>query len=289
MAGVDLSIILVSFNSREYLRGCLNSIYENTGHSIRYEIFVVDNNSQDQTLKMLQENYPEVRTLDNAENLGFAKANNQALRLAAGRYLLLLNSDTFVLGHALEKMVEYMDQHREAGALAPKLLNEDGQTTQTQGSSWAKRQWASPRARKVNFISGAAFLLRRETYKNVGGLDEHFFFYNEDWDWCKRILKNGWEIHYFPGAAVIHYGGKSTGFLGRRATVEGLRGGLYLAWKHYPLFFPLYRLGLIFFLLLLLLGNIWRAPLRRAAREKIAAYAQVIWIALRWYNEKYYV
>jgi len=282
---VDLSIVIVSFNNREYLRGCLNSIYENTGQTLKYEIFVVDNNSQDQTLKMLQENYPEVRTLDNTENLGFAKANNQALRLTSGRYLLLLNSDTFVLGHSLEKMVEYMDRHKEAGALSPKLLNADGQTTQTQGSFWSKRKWETLSARKVRFISGAAFLIRQETYKNVGGLDENFFFYNEDLDWCKRILKNGWEIHYFPAAAIIHYGGKSTGFLGRRAVVEGLSGGLYLVYKHYRLFFPLYRLLLLIFLAVCLLGNIWRAPLQRAARDKIAAYWQVILIAARWYNK----
>ena len=281
---MDLSIVIVAFNSREYLRGCLNSIYENTGQSIKYEILVVDNNSQDGTLKLLQENYPEVRTLDNAENVGFARANNQALQLARGRYLLLLNSDTFVLGHSLEKMVEYMDAHREAGALSPKLLNADGQTVQTQGSSWQKKKWETLNAREVSFISGAAFLLRRETYKNVGGLDENFFFYNEDVDWCKRILKNGWEIHYFPAAAVIHYGGKSTGFLGRRATVEGLRGGLYLVYKHYRWVFPLYLFLLVFFLILFLLGNVFRAPFRRTAREKIAAYGQVIGIALRWYN-----
>ena len=130
-------------------------------------------------------------------------------------------------------------------------------------------------------------MIRQETYKNVGGLDENFFFYNEDLDWCKRILKNGWEIHYFPAAAIIHYGGKSTGFLGRRATVEGLRGGLYLVCKHYRWIFPLYLFLLVFFLTLFLLGNILRAPFRRSAREKIAAYGQVILIALQWYNKKH--
>ncbi|MDR1323202.1 MAG: glycosyltransferase family 2 protein, partial [Candidatus Margulisbacteria bacterium] len=175
-AAPDLSISIVSFNNREYLRGCLNSIYENIGNHLRYEIFVVDNNSVDQTLQMLQENYPAVQVIDNAENAGFARANNQALRLAAGRYMLLLNNDTFVLGHSLEQMVDFMDAHRGVGALAPKLLDGDALTTQKPGSTLAQKDWAAVEPRQVKFISGAAFLIRRETYKNVGGLDENFFF-----------------------------------------------------------------------------------------------------------------
>jgi GT2 family glycosyltransferase len=274
---VDLSIIIVAFNNREYLRACLNSLYENAGQRLRYEIFVVDNNSQDQTLQMLQENYPGVQIIDNQENVGFARANNQALRLASGRYLLLLNSDTFVLGGSLEKMLEYMDTHREAGALSPRLLHSDGQTVQRQGGGWQKRKWLAGTPQKVKFISGAAFLIRRETYKNVGGLDENFFFYNEDLDWCRRILHNGWEIHYYPEAAVIHYGGQSTGFLGTRATVEGLRGGLYFAYKHYRWLFPLYAGLLGGLLLLLMLGNLLSLPLamdRKKRRGRIAAYWQ---------------
>ncbi|MDR1453874.1 MAG: glycosyltransferase family 2 protein [Candidatus Margulisbacteria bacterium] len=276
----DLSIIIVTFNNREYLRGCLNSIYENIGNRLRYEIFVVDNNSQDQTLQMLQENYPAVQVIDNAENAGFAKANNQALCLAAGRYLLLLNNDTFVLGHSLEQMVDFLDTRRAVGALSPKLLNGDALTVQRQGSVLSQKDWTAAAPRPVKFISGAAFLIRRETYKNVGGLDENFFFYNEDLDWCRRILQNGWQIYYYPAASIIHYGGKSTGFIGRRATVEGLRGGLYFVYKHYRLLFPLYFILLTAGLILLILGNILRLLFAKAATEKIAAYAQVLWLAV---------
>lgn len=280
---MDLSIVIVAFNNQEYLRSCLNSIYENTGHQIKYEIFVVDNNSQDQTLKMLQENYPGVRIIDNRENLGFARANNQALRLAQGRYMLLLNNDTFVLGGTLEKIIEYMDIHREAGALSPRLLNSDGKTVQAQGSTLQRKKYFKNTPQKVNFISGAAFLIRRETYKNVGGLDENFFFYNEDLDWCRRILRNGWEIHYYPEAAVIHYGGKSTGFLGRRAVVEGLRGGIYYVYKHFRWVFPLYLVLFLVLLLLFLAGNIVFWPLainKKNTREKISAYWQLLLIIL---------
>jgi GT2 family glycosyltransferase len=279
-AAPDLSIIIVAFNNREYLRACLNSIYENIGNRLRYEIFVVDNNSQDQTLQMLQENYPAVQVIDNAENVGFAKANNQALRLAAGRYLLLLNNDTFVLGHSLEQMVDFMDAHRTIGALAPKLLDGAALTTQRQGSALSPEDWTAAAPRPVKFISGAAFLLRRETYKNVGGLDENFFFYNEDLDWCRRILQNGWQIYYYPEASIIHYGGRSTGFIGRRAVVEGLRGGLYFVYKHYRPVFPLYFVLLLAGLLALILGNLLRLLFAKTAAEKIAAYAQVIWLAL---------
>ncbi|MDR1114440.1 MAG: glycosyltransferase, partial [Candidatus Margulisbacteria bacterium] len=182
--------------------------------------------------------------------------------------------------HSLEQMVDFMDARRGIGALAPKLLDGDALTTQKPGSALAQKDWAAAEPRQVKFISGAAFLIRRETYKNVGGLDENFFFYNEDLDWCRRILQNGWQIYYYPEAAIIHYGGKSTGFIGRRATVEGLRGGLYFVYKHYRPLFPLYFVLLSAGLLALICGNILGLLFTKTAAEKIATYAQTLWLAI---------
>ena len=166
----DLSIIIVTYNNKDLLGNCLNSLYENVSNTIRYEIFIVDNNSTDNTHQMLQEKFPLVKVIDNKENLGFARANNQALAQAAGRYFLLLNNDTFVLRDSLEKLVQFMDQQPKVGAVSPRLVEADGKTTQVQGSSLQKKIWLSSEPLTVKFISGAAFLIRRQTYQNIGGL-----------------------------------------------------------------------------------------------------------------------
>ena len=279
---IDLSIIIVSYNNKELLRQCLNSIHENVSTDCHYEIIVVDNNSQDNAVKMLQEEFPYVAVIDNSENYGFAKANNMGLRIAQGRYIILLNNDTFVLGRSFETLIEYMDAHPEVGAVSPRLLNGDGVTTQFQGGGSTKK-WLSKTPRKVSFITGAALLIRQAVYKNVGGLDEKFFFYNEDLDWCTRMLKAGWQIHYVPLASVIHYGGKSTHFISKRAIIEGIKGGLYYAYKHYrwalPVYIPLLLLyclleiGISFFKIVFLFQP-------KAAWERILAFVTLLGIVL---------
>jgi GT2 family glycosyltransferase len=274
---IDLSIIIVSYNNRELLRHCLQSVYENT--NVSYEVFVVDNNSQDNTLQMVQEYYPQVKVIDNQENVGFARANNQALRQAQGRYLLLLNNDTFVLGDCFDQLVRFMDRQPNVGAVSPKLLNSDGVTVQIQGSGVHKKQWLSAKPVPVSFISGAAFMVRRETYKNVGGLDEKFFFYNEDLDWCKRIRSYGWEIYYYPDSAVIHYGGKSTGFISSRALVEGIKGGVYFCYKHYRWIFPLYWVLILIYCLGGVCFNV-TGLFQAARRERLKGFSRLIYILI---------
>lgn len=280
---LDLSIIIVSFNNLTLLENCLNSVYENVGNTITYEIIVVDNNSRDGTLKMLQEKFPTVQTIDNQENLGFAKANNQAMRRAQGRYFLLLNNDTFVFQDSLEKLIKFMDSDKSIGAVSPRLLNEDGKTTQYQGSSLNKKIWDSTKPIPVKFISGAAFLIRCEAYEKIGGLDEKFFFYNEDLDWCLRLLKSGWKIYYYPQSIVIHYGGKSSKLIKRKTFVEGLKGGLYFCYKHHRWAFPLYVILLTLYLfieffctLIILLFS----KNKKNNLEKLGALLEVIYLAL---------
>lgn len=277
----DLSIIIVTFNNKDLLESCLNSLFENVSNTISYEIFVVDNNSQDSTLQLLQEKFPSVKVIDNKENLGFAKANNQAMRNARGRYFLLLNNDTFVLQDSLEKMVKFMDQNKNIGALSPRLLEADGKTIQLQGSSLQKKIWLSTKPLPVKFISGAAFLIRAQAYQNIGGLDEKFFFYNEDLDWCYRLHKNGWDIYYFPESSVIHYGGKSSRLIKKQTFVEGFKGGLYFCYKHYRPLLPFYLMLLFIYILLALILTIFQIILFKNKKnyiEKLKAFAEILFL-----------
>ena len=204
----DLSIIIVNANNQRLLKECLQSIDKNT-HKISFEIIISDNASTDGSQEMVKDDFPQVKLIENKENLGFAKANNQALKIYQGRYALLLNNDTLVKDSALDKMVEFMDQNQETGACGPKLLNTDG-STQHQGGLLAKRFWKAKDPRPVDFIIGAALLVRKEVIDKVGMMDENLFFYNEDLDWCLRIRKAGWKIFFLPQAEIIHYGGQSS-------------------------------------------------------------------------------
>lgn len=229
----DLSICIVNYNAKKLLDECLESIYCNTKR-ISFEIFVVDNGSVDGSTSMVKEKYPEVKLIENDCNVGFAKANNQALRESQGRYVLLLNNDTVVLPNALDKLVEFMDSHPEAGACGARLLNPDG-TLQPQCRRGFQTPIAAvshllyldrlfPKSRifgkyfltyldsdkthEVDTVSGACELVRREAMDKVGMLDEQFFIYSEDIDWCLRIKKAGWKVYYVYEAEIIHYGGQ---------------------------------------------------------------------------------
>ncbi|MCX6357182.1 MAG: glycosyltransferase family 2 protein, partial [Candidatus Aureabacteria bacterium] len=229
----DLSIIVVSWNSRPYLEACLSSLSEGAG-PIAYEAFVVDNGSTDGSAAFVRERFPQVQLIANPENRGFAAANNQALRLAAGRYAILLNPDTRVHPHALEKLVRFMDDRPDAGACGPLLLNEDGSPQHaarrfpTFGYAlgartimgrlgFFRKSYDAGRMRGVIFRettevdqpSGAALLLRRSVLEQVGLLDERFFIFYEEVDLCRRIRDAGRRIYLFPGATITHYGGRS--------------------------------------------------------------------------------
>jgi len=222
---MDLSIIIVSWNTRELLAQCLQSVGENV------QTFVVDNASTDGSPDMVLERFPWVHLIENIENVGFARANNQALRLSQGRYVLLLNSDTEVQAGALETLVTFMDEHPEAGAAGPYLLNSDG-TLQPSchplltperefwrllflermlpRATYPMARWDTQCPHEVEVIKGACLLLRRETLDQVGLLDERYFIYSEEMDLCYRIRRAGWRLYWVPQARVIHYGEAST-------------------------------------------------------------------------------
>lgn len=232
---LDLSIIIVSWNVRELLRRCLQSIISNPKSQWLTEIIVVDNASTDGSAAMVRDGFPQVQLLVNDENLGFTIANNQAIARSRGRYVLLLNPDTEVLGDALATMVGYMDAHPEVGALGPQLLNPDGSVQPSRRrfptmataflESTILQQWfpdncvlrryyvldqPDDRTQEVDWVVGAALLVRREAIEQVGPLDEGFFMYSEELDWCRRIKAQGWKVVYLPTAKMIHHGAQSS-------------------------------------------------------------------------------
>lgn len=269
---LDLSVIIVSFNNKKLLEECLYSIYART-HKITFEVIVVDNNSTDGSPAMVAHSFPAAIIIENKENLGFSRANNQGLRIYKGRYALLLNNDTVVQDYALDQMVEFMDKSEKAGACGPKLLNVDG-NPQRQGGLFGPRFWRAEKPAEANFVIGACLMVRREVVDRVGLMDENLFFYNDDLDWCLRIRRAGWKIYFLPQARVIHYGGYSSKQkFNRRLFVEGFKGGLYFTRKHYGEWaYQSYRLCLSLSLCLCL-------PFLLCNPEKMAAYMEIIKIA----------
>ena len=222
---MKLSIVIVSYNVRRYLDQCLESV-KKAIVDIDTETFVVDNASSDDTMAVLPQNYSWVKFVANDENVGFARANNQAIRQSKGDYVLLLNPDTTVGEHTLRDALKFMDEHPEAGGAGVMMHNEDGtlapESRRAIPTPWVsalkmlgftKRYymthlpWDEPN--QIEVISGAFCLLRRKALDEVGLLDEDFFMYGEDIDLSYRLLKGGWQNWYLP-LPITHFKGKST-------------------------------------------------------------------------------
>ncbi|MCX8067579.1 MAG: glycosyltransferase family 2 protein [Anaerolineae bacterium] len=229
----DLSVLIVNWNVRDLLRRCLRSVLVNSP-SCQLEIIVVDNGSTDGSVEMVRTEFPQVLLIANPDNRGFPAANNQGLAVARGRYVLLLNPDTEVVGNALETMIAFADAHPDVGVVGPQLLNPDGtiQSSRrrfpTLATAIFESTWLQPYAPRrlltryyvldrpdgeiqdVDWVTGAALMARREAIEQVGPLDEGFFMYSEELDWCRRFRDAGWRVVYLPTAQVVHYGGKSS-------------------------------------------------------------------------------
>ena len=275
----DLSIILVNYNGSKFIENCLNSIYKVT-HEINFEIILVDNNSTDNSIEIVKTKFPGATIIKNPRNLGFCKANNLGLKIYRGRYAMLLNTDTITQDGAFDQMVDFMDRNNDAGACAPKLLNPDN-SPQHQGGFFAQRFWLSDKPVKVNFAVGACLLVRRKVIDKIGGLDENFFFGNDDLDWCLRIRKAGWNIYYLPQAEVIHYGGFTTKRFNPGLYVEGFRGGLYFAKKHYgKLAYQIYRSILVIFISLLIIISIPFYPFLKN-KPRLGTYWEILKVCFK--------
>ena len=222
---MKLSVVIVSYNVRSYLEECLKSVQEAL-EGIEGEVFVVDNHSDDDSVEIVRQVYPWVNLIVNLENLGFAKANNQAIRRAQGEYVLLLNPDTVVTQDTFRGVLAFMDEHPKAGSAGVMMCYEDGsrapESRRAVPTPWVaarkmlgftKRYYLSDlpwdQPCKIEVVSGAFCLLRHQALKTVGLLDEDFFMYGEDIDLSYRLLKGGWENWYLP-YPIIHYKGKST-------------------------------------------------------------------------------
>lgn len=230
MTEVDISICIVTYQALGLLRDCLRSLYENVG--LNFEVIIVDNGSKDGTAQMIEQEFPAVRFVENETNLGYTRPMNQALQMGSGRYLLQLNPDTLVLPHALERMVEFLENHPEAGICGPKVLNSDG-TLQKPCRRGEPRPLAvlayftglarlfpdskvfgqylmsyidEDETHPVAGVSGSCMLIRRAVVDQIGYLDERFFAYQEDADYCLRARQAGWQVCYFPEAQIIHFG-----------------------------------------------------------------------------------
>ena len=225
-----LSIIIVSWNTADLLENCLASIIANPP-AAPFEIWVVDNASTDNSPRMVQEKFPRVHLIENRENIGFARANNQALQRCEGKYILLLNPDTLVASGALQALIDFLDEHSEAGAAGARLRNPDGslqisshpQPTLSREfwrmfhldafapyAAYPLTKWETNEPEEVDVLMGACLVLRKEALDEVGFLDEDYFMYSEEVDLCYRIQSAGWGLYWVPQAEVVHFGGQSS-------------------------------------------------------------------------------
>lgn len=253
----DLSIIIVNWNTRDLLAKCLRCV-ESTVKKVSYETYVVDNNSSDGSQDMVQRDFPAVRLIANTDNVGFARANNQAIRLSQGRYILLLNSDAFVKENTLDHMLAFMDSHPDAGMAGCKLLYEDGRlqpscatfpTLATEfyiatglDKLFAKSKifgqylmtdWDYSDTRPVDVIMGAFMLARAEVIQKVGLMDEAFFMYSEEVDWCYRFKAAGWKVYFCPDVETIHLWGGSSKAVKVESLIRLYRARVQFFRKHY--------------------------------------------------------
>lgn len=260
---MKLSIIIVSFNTRDFLLNCLSSIYAQS-LPFEWEIVVIDNNSSDGSPETVMVRFPDVRLYELPTNRGFSAANNIGLTAAKGEYCLLLNSDTVILPGALEELIRYLDEHREAAAVGPKVLNSDGTFQRsffdfphaikiffhslgltplisrafnainlrvTRGPALIRK--LNPAAIcSVDYLLFACVLIRSIVFKKIGFLDENIFFYHEDCEFGYRMFSHGMKIHYYPKSMVIHFGGASSKKIADQAFIN-YYGSLLYVFKKY--------------------------------------------------------
>ena len=227
---MDLSIVIVNWNTKDLLQQCLESILIFPPERA-FDIWVVDNASSDNSAKMVKTRFPQVNLIESEQNLGFGKGNNLALQACSGEYILLLNPDTEVRPDALEQLCAFLDHNPKAGVAGARLFYQDG-TLQTScypfptltRELWRllhldrfktygvydQIHWDQNSPREVDVIQGAALLVRREVLNQVGLFDPDYFMYTEEVDLCYRIQKAGWQLFWVPQAQIIHYEGQST-------------------------------------------------------------------------------
>ena len=251
--GNQLSIIIVSWNTRVLLADCLASVYTHPPQC-SFDVWVVDNASDDGSAQMVRDDFPQTRLIESGENLGFAGGNNLAVNASNGRYILLLNSDTIVKAGALTTLVQFLDENPQVGAAGSRLLNLDESLQSSchpmptlSRELWRlfhldklqaygryhMHKWDTIQPRRVDIIQGASFIVRRDVLDKVGLLDDSYFMYSEEVDLCYRLHKAGWDLYWVPESQVIHYGGQSTRQVAADMFIELYRGKHHYFQKNY--------------------------------------------------------
>lgn len=227
---MDLSIVIVSWNVADLLANCLKSIYAHPPSS-GFEVWVVDNDSNDGTVERVKENYPQVKLIVNQENVGFAAANNQAIAQSHGKYVLMLNPDTVVHEESIQLLIDFLNATPQAAAAGSMLLSPDGSSQQScmpfptvfrelwrlchldvlrAYGVYDIEHWGKTEPREVDSLQGASLMLRRSALEQTGLLDPAYFMYTEEVDLCYRLHQNGWKMYWLPQSVVTHFGGQST-------------------------------------------------------------------------------
>ncbi|MHC4157760.1 MAG: glycosyltransferase family 2 protein [Planctomycetota bacterium] len=261
---MDVSIIVVNWNTCDFLRACLKSVYQQA-IGVTFEVIVVDNASADGSAAMVESEFPQVKLIQNDTNKGFAAANNEGITIAKGKYVLLLNSDTVILNNAIDKTISFADAHPKAGVVGCRVLNPDRTLQLTcfmfpsvlnmllsatylykvfprnrffgrERITW----WNRDDEKEVDVVTGCFMFIRRQAIEQVGVMDERFFVYGEETDWCYRSKRAGWKVLFTPEPQIIHFGGQSSKQIAPKMALQ-LRGSIlqfmhkHHSWLEYKL------------------------------------------------------
>lgn len=248
----DLSIIIISFNTRNILIDCVDSLYRHTLR-INFEVLVVDNASIDGSAQAIKQQFPQITLIQNSSNLGFSAANNLGIRQSRGRYIVLLNSDTILIENCFNKIIQYLDAHPEYSITTPQVIDKDNRICSMRlwedtpkdafwrilgkydvAGEFPKMGVIEPK--EVETIGGSCFVIRRSLFDAIGLLDEGYFLYNEEDDFCRRARRQGFKICYYPETSIKHLHGKSTHQpeIREKVIIETYKSNLRFFRKHYP-------------------------------------------------------
>lgn len=306
---MDVSIIVVNWNVRELLGRCLASLEANCGN-LSLEVIVVDNASSDGSAQMVRSEFPKVRLIASQKNVGYTGGNNLGAKEAAGRYLLILNPDAEIVGGAVGQMIAYLDSHPDVGVVGPQLVYPDGtlqpsrrrfpqaMTALFDGTPFSLRWFPNNRFERayymtdrpddeiqsVDWLVGAALMIRREAWQKVGPLDEQFFMYSEELDWCHRCRDAGWEIHYLPAARIVHHEEASARQIPATTRIRIFRSRILYFRKYFGAGWAnAIRLFLLMNFACVLAEETakWVVDRRKTRRQRMSTYWQVLQSGLR--------